>query len=94
MRNPNEICLIGNNSTCQSTSAHETSKFSNPFTWVKVHALVLKLRNHLPEPWQDVIPIENVDDLKTVVKLIFILFATFLIAGIYDMLLLQEGGAL
>ena len=65
-----------------------------PFTWAILYAIVSNLRNRLPEPWQDVIPIENVDDLKMAVKLIFILFATFLMAGIYDMLLLQEGGAL
>jgi len=84
------ICLSVNNSTLQTTLSHETGIFS----WQAVLAVVLKLKNRLPEPWQDVIPVENVDDLKTAVKLVAVLTASFALAGIYDMLLLQEGGAL
>lgn len=79
-----------NNSTQQATSSHETGIFS----WSNLLAVVLSIKNRLPEPWQDVIPVENVDDLKTAVKLVAVLTASFALAGIYDMLLLQEGGAL
>ena len=84
------ICLSVNNSTLQTTLSHETGIFS----WQAVLAVVLNLKNRLPEPWQDVIPIENVADLKMVIKLFTILLGVFLMGGIYDMFLLQEGGAL
>ena len=89
LKQPN-ICLPVNNSTQQATLSHETGIFS----WQTVLAVVLNLKNRLPEPWQDVIPIENVADLKMVIKLFTILLGVFLMGGIYDMLLLQEGGAL
>ena len=43
---------------------------SNPFTWAKVHALVLKLRNLLPEVWQEVLPVKSVKDLKITLSLL------------------------
>lgn len=64
------------------------------FTWKTLFSVVRNIRLRLPEPWQDVIPVENVDDLKTAVKFIAVLFAAFLLASIYDMALLLEGGAL
>ena len=63
-------------------------------SWKTLFSAVSNIRCCLPEPWQDVIPIESVADLKMSVKLIAVLLAAFLLAGIYDMLLLQEGGAL
>lgn len=64
------------------------------FTWKTLFSVVRNIRYRLPEPWQDILPIENVDDLKMSVKFMAVLLAAFLFAGIYDMLLLQEGGAL
>ena len=49
------ICLSVNNSTLQTTLSHETGIFS----WQTVLAVVLNLKNRLPEPRQDVIPIEK-----------------------------------
>lgn len=45
-------------------------KLSNPFTWAKVHALVLKLRGKLPEPWKEVLPVETVKDLQITLSLL------------------------
>ena len=64
------------------------------FTWKTLFSVVRNICLRLPEPWQDVIPIENVADLKMVIKLFTILLGAFLMGGIYDMLLLQEGGNL
>lgn len=64
------------------------------FSWATLFAIVMNMKNRLPELWQDVIPVENMDDLKTVVKLSAILLAAFIMASIYNMLLLQEGGLL
>ena len=54
LKQPN-ICLPVNNSTQQATLSHETGIFS----WQTVLAVVLNLKNRLPKPWQDVIPIEK-----------------------------------
>ena len=64
------------------------------FSWKTLFSVVSNIRYRLPEPWQDVIPIENVADLKMVIKLFAILLGAFLMGGIYDMFLLQEGGVL
>ena len=64
------------------------------FSWATLFAVVMNFKKHLPEPWQDVIPVESVEDLKTAVKVFLILISIFVVAGMYDMLLLQEGGAL
>lgn len=77
-----------------TTTVPASVKAGTIFSWSTLFAIVITLKNRLPEPWQDVIPVENVNDLKTVVKLSAILLAVFLMAGIYDMFLLQEGGAL
>ena len=77
-----------------TTTVPVSVKAGTVFSWATLFAIVMNLKNRLPEPWQDVIPIETVDDLKTVAKLSAILLVAFLMAGIYDMLLLQEGGAL
>lgn len=53
MRNPNEICLTGNNSTRQSASTHETSFFS----WTTV----VRMYNAMPG---EVTPCKNVYDAK------------------------------
>lgn len=84
----------------QTTTAAGTTTFpvsvkaGTIYSWATLFAIVMNLKNRLPKPWRDVIPVENVNDLKTVVKLSAILLAVFLMAGIYDMFLLQEGGAL
>ena len=64
------------------------------FSWATLFAIVMNLKNRLPEPWRDMLPVESVSDLKTVVKLSFILISIFILAGINDTLLLQEGGTL
>lgn len=69
-------------------------KVGTIFSWATLFAIVMNLKNRLPEPWQDVIPVNNVDDLKTSVRLIAILMGSFLIAGLYDTILMAEGGAL
>ena len=77
-----------------TTTVPASVKAGTVFSWQTVLAVVLNLKNRLPEPWQDVIPIENVADLKMVIKLFTILLGAFLMGGIYDMFLLQEGGVL
>lgn len=76
-----------------TTTVPASVKAGMIFSWQTLLAIVLNLKNRLPEPWQDVLPIDNTDDLKTAVKLLAILIATFALAGAYDMALLQEGGA-
>lgn len=76
------------------TVSSSRSREHGLFTWKTLFSVVRNIRYRLPEPWQDVIPVENVDDLKMAVKLIAVILAAFLFAGIYDMLLLQEGGVL
>lgn len=77
-----------------TTTVPASVKAGTIFSWSTLFAIVITLKNRLPEPWQDVIPVENVNDLKMVAKLSAILLAVFLMAGIYDMFLLQEGGTL
>lgn len=77
-----------------TTTVPVSVKAGTIYSWATLFAIVMNLKNHLPKPWRDVIPVENVNDLKMVVKLSAILLAVFLMAGIYDMFLLQEGGAL
>lgn len=77
-----------------TTTVPVSVKAGTIFSWATLFAVVMNLKKRLPKPWRDVIPVENVNDLKTVVKLSAILLAVFLMAGIYDMFLLQEGGAL
>lgn len=74
---PTTTSLLGSESM-QTTSSHETRKLSNPFTWAKVHARVVKLRERLPEAWRDLIPVETVKDTKIVVALMTVFFALFL----------------
>lgn len=99
------LLFLFNSSKChsqmkQTTTAAGTTtvpvsvKAGTIFSWATLFAVVMNLKKRLPKPWRDVIPVENVNDLKTVVKLSVILLAVFLMAGIYDMFLLQEGGAL
>lgn len=77
-----------------TTTVPASVKAGTIFSWSTLFAIVITLKNRLPEPWQDVIPVKNVNDLKMAVKLSAILLAVFLMAGIYDMFLLQEGGTL
>lgn len=70
------------------------SRENGLFSWQTVFAVVLTLKNRLPEPWQDIIPVNNVAELKMVVKLISVLMGAFLMAGLYDTILIAEGGAL
>lgn len=53
-----------NSLTVPVSCKQEKVQVSNPFTWAKVHALALKLRNRLPEPWQEILPVTTVKDLK------------------------------
>lgn len=53
-------------------------KVSNPFTWAKVHALALKLRGKLPEPWKEILPVETVKDLKITLSLLTVFGALLL----------------
>ena len=61
-----------------SQSRENDIKVSNPFTWVKVHALALKLRAKLPAILQDAFPIETVKSLKITLSLITLCIATIL----------------
>ena len=61
-------------------------------SWQTVFALVKNLKNRLPQPWCDVIPVEDAEDVKACVVLIVCLFLVFALAGAYDLIL--EGGAL
>lgn len=62
------------------------------FSWAMLFALVIKLKKHLPEPWQDVIPVEKVEDVKMCILLILCFFFVFVLAGKYDVI--TEGGTL
>lgn len=53
------------------TGSRKRVQVSSPFTWAKVHALVLKLRNVLPEPWQDVLPCNSIKDTKICIAIIY-----------------------
>ena len=67
-----------NSLTVPVTVSRKRVQVSNPFTWAKAHALVLKLRNRLPEVWQDVLPVETVKDLKISLSLLAAVGAIFL----------------
>lgn len=56
--------------TVSATGTRRRIQVSNPFTWAKVHALALNLRNCLPEEWQDLLPVTCVKDLKITLSLL------------------------
>ena len=85
--------MKSNSLTVPATASRKRVQVT-PFTWENLFAVVSNLRNHLPEPWQDVIPVTNVRELKTASLLLSILFLIFFLAALYDSVLLQEGGAL
>ena len=62
--------MKSNSLTVSSFRSRERVQVSNPFTWAKVHALALKLRGKLPEPWQDLLPVATVKDLKISLSLL------------------------
>ncbi|WP_147381191.1 hypothetical protein [Parabacteroides sp. AM08-6] len=70
--------MKSNSLTVSSSRSREKVQVSNPFTWAKVHALVLKFRKRLPEPWQEILPVENVKDLKITLSLLTVFGALML----------------
>ena len=56
--------MKSNSLTVPVTGSRKRVQVSNPFTWAKVHALALKLRGKLPEPWKDLLPVATEKDLK------------------------------
>ena len=65
---------------------------SNIFSWRSFLSLVLKLKKRLPAPWDECIPVNSVQDLKTTVLLVIILTTIFVMAGMYDAIM--KGGVL
>ena len=76
------ICLSEKNSTLQTSLFHETERptFKNPFSW----QTVANVLNSLP---MGVCECENLEDAKGYTKVLIVLIAVFLLAGL-------EGGAL
>lgn len=66
------------NSLTVSVNDSRRIQVSNPFTWAKVHALALKLRNRLSEPWQDLLPVTTQKDLKITLSLLMAIGALLL----------------
>lgn len=65
---------------------------SNIFSWNSLLTLVLNLKKKLPAPWDECIPVNSVQDLKTTVLLVIILTTIFVMAGMYDAIM--KGGVL
>ena len=97
------LLFLYNSSNCytqmnQLTKATRTAlvpvsvKAGTVLSWQTVFALVKNLKNRLPQPWRDVIPVEDAEDVKACVVLIVCLFLVFALAGAYDLML--EGGTL
>ena len=61
-------------------------KLGTIFSWAMLFALVINLKKRLPEPWQDVIPVEKVEDVKMCILLILCFFFVFALAGAYDVI--------
>ena len=81
----------------QSTKATATPvavpvKAGTVFSWQTVFALVKNLKSRLPQPWSDVIPVEDAEDVKACAILVVCLFLAFALDGAYYLML--EGGAL
>jgi len=51
-------------------SVKENASVDNPFTWAKVHARMLRIRRRLPEPWNEILPVETVNDTKITCRLL------------------------
>lgn len=73
-------------SAARTTSVPVSVKVGTIFSWATLFALVIKLKKHLPEPWQDVIPVEKVEDVKMCILLILCFFFVFVLAGSYDVM--------
>ncbi len=71
-------------SVAGTTTVPASVKVGTIFSWATLFALVINLKNHLPEPWRDVIPVEKVEDVKICAQLILCLFFVFALAGICD----------
>lgn len=65
-------------------------KVGTIFSWATLFAIVMNLKKRLPEPWQDIIPVEKVEDVKVCVLLIIVMISVFALAGSYDVI--TEGG--
>ena len=65
-------------------------KVGTIFSWATLFAIVMNLKKRLPEPWQDVIPVEKVDDVKMLILLVVTIISVFSAAGMYDLLLEGE----
>lgn len=63
----------------------------NPFTWENALIIVLKMMSHIPILEEERRSI-TVDDLKKGTLTVILLLAAFLMAGLYDTLILQEMG--
>lgn len=61
-------------------------KLGTIFSWAMLFALVINLKKRLPEPWQDVIPVEKVEDVKICILLILCFFFVFVLAGAHDVM--------
>lgn len=62
------------------------------FSWNSLFTLVFNLKKRLPPPWDECIPVNSVQDLKTSLLLIAILTTVFVMAGMYDAIM--KGGVL
>lgn len=82
MSKQQNICLSEKNSTLQTSLFHETERptFKNPFSW----RTVANVLNSLP---MGVCECETEEDAKGYTKVLIVLIAVFLLAGL-------EGGAL
>ena len=50
-------------SAARTTAVPASVKVGTIFSWAMLFALVINLKKRLPEPWQDVIPVEKVEDV-------------------------------
>ncbi len=70
--------MKSNSLTVPVTGSRKRVQVSNPFTWAKVHALALKLRGKLPEPWKEILPVATEKDLKITLCLLAVFGAVLL----------------
>lgn len=73
-------------SAAGTTAVPASVKVGTIFSWATLFALVMNLKKRLPEPWQDVIPVEKVEDVKMCILLILCFFFVFALAGAYDVI--------
>ncbi|RHH74013.1 hypothetical protein [Parabacteroides merdae] len=73
-------------SAAGTTAVPASVKVGTIFSWATLFAIVINLKKALPEPWQDVIPVEKVEDVKMCILLILCFFFVFVLAGAYDVM--------